>query len=99
MLMDHYRHLQREEGIVFGHELILRGAEERLAPILMTALTTGLALVPLIVTGNLPGQEIEYPMAFVILGGLVTSTLLNLLVLPPLYAKFGRPIGVESASA
>lgn len=89
MLMDHYRHLQREEGVPFGPELIIRGAEERLAPILMTALTTGLALVPLLITGNKPGQEIEYPMAFVILGGLVTSTLLNLLVLPPLFAKFG----------
>ena len=89
MLMDHYRHLQREEGIPFGPELIIKGAEERLAPILMTALTTGLALVPLLMTGNKPGQEIEYPMAFVILGGLVTSTLLNLLVLPPLFARFG----------
>lgn len=90
MLMDHYRHLQREEGVPFGRELAMRGAEERLAPILMTALTTGLALIPLIVTGNTPGQEIEYPMAFVILGGLVTATLLNLLVLPALYARFGR---------
>ena len=90
MLIDHYRHLQREEGVEFGPELVIRGAAERLAPILMTALTTGLALVPLIVTGNKPGQEIEYPMAFVILGGLVTSTLLNLLVLPPLFAKFGK---------
>ena len=92
MLMDHYRHLQHEEGVAFGPELALRGAEERLAPILMTALTTGLALVPLVVTGNKPGQEIEYPMAFVILGGLVTATLLNLLVLPPLYAYFGCPL-------
>jgi CzcA family heavy metal efflux pump len=91
MLMDHYRHLQKEERVPFGPELIIRGAEERLAPILMTALTTGLALVPLLMTGNKPGQEIEYPMAFVILGGLVTSTLLNLLVLPPLFARFGRP--------
>ena len=90
MLIDHYRHLQNEEGVSFGPELIIRGAAERLAPILMTALTTGLALVPLIVTGNKPGQEIEYPMAFVILGGLVTSTLLNLLVLPPLCARFGQ---------
>lgn len=89
MLMDHYRHLQREEGVSFGFDLIIRGAQERLAPILMTALTTGLALVPLLVTGNKPGQEIEYPMAFVILGGLVTSTLLNLLVLPSLFACFG----------
>ncbi len=90
MLVDHYRHLQNEEGVEFGPELVIRGAAERLAPILMTALTTGLALVPLVVTGNKPGQEIEYPMAFVILGGLVTSTLLNLLVLPALYARFGR---------
>ena len=90
MLMDHYRHLQREEGMAFGFDLIIRGAEERLAPILMTALTTGLALVPLVVTGNQPGQEIEYPMAYVILGGLITSTLLNLLVLPPLFGRFGR---------
>lgn len=93
MLIDHYRHLQQEEGVDFGPELIIRGAAERLAPILMTALTTGLALVPLVVTGNQPGQEIEYPMAFVILGGLVTSTLLNLLVLPPLFARFGKTKG------
>jgi Cu/Ag efflux pump CusA len=89
MLVDHYRHLQQEEGVPFGPELVIRGAAERLAPILMTALTTGLALVPLVISGNKPGQEIEYPMAFVILGGLVTSTLLNLLVLPPLFARFG----------
>ncbi|MBL8813966.1 MAG: efflux RND transporter permease subunit [Planctomycetaceae bacterium] len=90
MLMDHYRHLQREKGVPFGPELFIRGAEERLAPILLTALTTGVALFPLLVTGNKPGQEIEYPMAFVIHVGLVTSTLLNLLVLPPLFAKFGH---------
>ncbi len=56
MLIDHYRHLQRSEGVPFGNELVIRGAAERLAPILMTALTTGLALVPLVVTGNKPGQ-------------------------------------------
>ena len=85
MLISHYRHLQQNEGVAFGDELVIRGAEERLSPILMTALTTGLALLPLAVTGNLPGQEIEYPMALVILGGLVTSTLLNLFVLPVVY--------------
>ena len=57
----------------------------------MTGLATGLALLPLAVTGNKPGQEIEYPLAVVILGGLITSTLLNLFLLPPLYARFGRP--------
>ncbi|MCB9941721.1 MAG: efflux RND transporter permease subunit [Planctomycetaceae bacterium] len=87
MLVSHYRHLQSEEGVSFGPELIVRGAEERLAPILMTALTTGLALVPLVLTGNVPGQEIEYPMAYVILGGIVTSTLLNLFLLPLAYLQ------------
>ena len=75
--------------------LILRGAEERLAPILMTALATGLALLPLAITGNKPGQEIEYPLAVVILGGLITSTLLNLFLLPPLYLRFGRRSAAE----
>jgi CzcA family heavy metal efflux pump len=92
MLLSHYRHLQTEENIGFGPELVLRGAEERLSPILMTALTTGLALVPLVATGNIPGQEIEFPMAYVILGGLVTSTLLNLFALPVVYLSFaGAP--------
>jgi Cu/Ag efflux pump CusA len=68
----------------------LRGARERLAPILMTTLATGLAIVPLVVLGDLPGHEIEHPMAVVILGGLVTSTLLNLFVVPSLYLRFGR---------
>ncbi len=89
MLVSHYRHLEDVEGEPFGAALVLRGAAERLTPILMTALATGLALVPLVVGGNKPGQEIEYPMAAVILGGLTTSTLLNLFLLPPLYAAFG----------
>jgi Cu/Ag efflux pump CusA len=71
-------------------ELVMRGAKERLAPILMTASATGLALVPLAVAGNLPGHEIEHPMAIVILGGLITATLLNLFVLPSLYLRFGK---------
>jgi CzcA family heavy metal efflux pump len=94
MMVSHYRHLELVEGEPFGPELILRGAAERLAPILMTALSTGLALVPLVIAGNLPGHEIEYPLAIVILGGLVTSTLLNLLLLPPLYARFGRTASI-----
>ena len=90
MLVSHYRHLEEVEGQPFGLELVLRGSEERLTPILMTALATGLALVPLVVSGNLPGHEIEYPMAVVILGGLATSTVLNLFLLPPIYLLFGR---------
>jgi len=90
MMISHFQHLEEEEGEPFGPELVLRGARERIAPIMMTALTTGLALVPLVIAGNIPGQEIEYPMALVILGGLVTSTLLNLLVVPTLYLRFGK---------
>ncbi len=90
MLVSHYRHLEEVEGQEFGPELVMRGSEERLSPILMTALATGLALVPLIIGGNKPGHEIEYPMAVVILGGLLTSTILNLFLLPPLYAAYGR---------
>ena len=90
MLISHYQHLEKEEGMEFGQELILRGAQERLVPILMTVMTTGLALVPLIIGGNIPGQEIEYPMAIVILGGLITATLLNLFVVPSLYWRFAK---------
>jgi CzcA family heavy metal efflux pump len=90
MLVSHYRHLEDAEGEAFGPRLVLRGSEERLAPILMTALATGLALMPLVVSGLKPGHEVEYPLAVVILGGLVTSTLLNLFLLPPLYLRFGR---------
>jgi len=75
----------------FGVDLIVRGAMERLSPILMTALTTALALLPIAIGGNKPGQEIEHPMAIVIMGGLVTSTLLNLLFMPALYWKFAKP--------
>ena len=85
MLVSHFRHLEQVEGVPFGPALVLRGAEERLAPILMTALATALALFPIIVTGSKPGQEIEHPMAIVIFGGLLTSTLLNLFLLPALY--------------
>ncbi len=96
MMVSHFRHLETEEGEPFGVGLVMRGALERLSPILMTALATGLALLPLVIAGNKPGHEIEYPLAIVILGGLCTSTLLNLFLLPPLYAKFGRPVGVRA---
>jgi CzcA family heavy metal efflux pump len=95
MLVSHYRHLQAEEGLPFGRDLILRGAVERVGPILMTALAAGLGLLPLAISGNKPGYEVEYPMAVVILGGLFTSTLLNLLVLPVLYECFGQHAVVD----
>jgi CzcA family heavy metal efflux pump len=90
LLINHAQHLEREEGETFGVDLVLRAARERLAPILMTSLATGLALVPLVVLGARPGHEIEHPLAVVILGGLLTSTLLNLFVTPLLYLRFGR---------
>ena len=89
MLVSHYRHLQVEEGCEFSRELVIRGACERLAPILMTALTTTLALLPIALGGNLPGYEIEYPMALVILGGMVSSTVLSLFLLPSFYLLLG----------
>ncbi|HZO60183.1 MAG TPA: efflux RND transporter permease subunit [Solirubrobacterales bacterium] len=90
LMVSHFQHLEHKEGMPFGPELVLRGAKERLAPIMMTALATGLALVPLAVAGSIPGHEIEHPMAIVILGGLVTSTVMNLFVLPSLYLKFAK---------
>ncbi len=92
MLLSHYKHLEEQEGEAFGPRLIQRGAEERLIPILMTAGCASLALLPLVIRGDAPGHEIEHPMALVILGGLVTSTLLNLLLMPTLYSRFGKRI-------
>jgi Cu/Ag efflux pump CusA len=71
MLISHYQHLEDEEGVPFGLGLVMQGARERIAPIMMTALTAGLALAPLVWAGDIPGHEIEHPMAIVILGGLV----------------------------
>jgi CzcA family heavy metal efflux pump len=89
MLIEHYRHLEQKEGEPFGVELIMRGASERLSPIMMTSLAAALALLPLIVPGSIPGHEVEHPMAVAILGGVVTSTLLSLFVVPVLYLRFG----------
>jgi Cu/Ag efflux pump CusA len=97
MLISHFQHLERHEGETFGPALVLRGARERLAPILMTALASALALLPLVIAGEIPGHEIEHPMAVVIMGGLVTSTLLNLFVVPSLYLVFGRSRGCGGA--
>jgi Cu/Ag efflux pump CusA len=90
MLIARFQHLERHEGETFGPRLVLRGARDRLAPILMTALAAGLALMPLALAGDIPGHEIEHPMAVVILGGLVTSTVLNLFIVPSLYLRFGK---------
>ena len=91
MLVSHIRHLQEQEGLTDLRAAVLRGALERLAPILMTALAAGLALIPLALAGGRPGNEIQTPMAIVILFGLLSSMLLNMLVVPALYLRFGRP--------
>lgn len=90
MLISHYERLVHVDGLVWGFETAARGASERLIPILMTALATALALLPLAVTSGAAGNEIEGPMAIVILGGLTTSTLLNLIVLPMVAVRYGR---------
>lgn len=88
LLVSHYQHLIRDESVALK-EAVRRGSHERLAPILMTAITAGLALVPLVVAGHKPGNEIQSPMGLVIIGGLLTSTFLNLIVVPVLYEKWG----------
>jgi Cu/Ag efflux pump CusA len=89
MMISHWQHLQDVEAMPWGAELVFRGARERLAPVLMTALVTGLGLLPIAVGSGEAGREIEGPMAWVILGGLITSTVLNLIMLPVLYRRFG----------
>ncbi len=90
MMINHFQHLESVEGVPFGPGLVLQGAKERLSPIMMTALATGLAVIPLVIAGNLPGHEIEHPMAVVIVGGLITSTFRNLFIVPTLYLRIGH---------
>jgi CzcA family heavy metal efflux pump len=90
LLIKHYQHLEEQEGLEFNADLVVRGARERVAPILTTTFAMALVLVPLVILGDIPGLELAYPIAVVILGGLVTSTVLNLFVMPALYLRF-RP--------
>jgi len=90
LLMDHYVHLMREEGEAFSPEMIIRAGRERIVPVLMTALTTGVALIPLVLSPDEPGRELLYPVASVIVGGLVSTTLLDVLLTPGLFWLFGR---------
>jgi len=92
MLVSHIRHLQEHEGVTEFRAAVTQGATERLVPILMTALAAGLALVPIAVSAGEPGSEIQAPMATVILFGLLSSTALNMVVVPILYERFGRPV-------
>lgn len=95
MLVSHIKHLEEHEGVTDFREAVFRGAMERLAPILMTALAAGLALIPLALGGHKPGSEIQTPMAIVILFGLLSSMLLNMIVVPALYLRFGRPVELD----
>ncbi|MDP3276451.1 MAG: efflux RND transporter permease subunit [Deltaproteobacteria bacterium] len=96
MLVSHYRHLELVEGIPLGPELLIRGTRERLIPILMTALATGLGLAPIALAGGQPGHEIEHPMALVIMGGLLSSTVLNLIAMPALYGLLSKPMDTRA---
>ncbi|WP_020167329.1 MULTISPECIES: efflux RND transporter permease subunit [Methylotenera] len=89
LLISHYRHLAIDEKLQYGIELIKRGSNERLIPILMTALATTLALLPIVIKGPISGYEIEYPLAVVVVSGLLTSTVLNLILLPAIFLRFG----------
>jgi len=91
LLINHYLHLVRLEGESWSREMIIRAGKERLAPVLMTALTSGIGLVPLAMAAGEPGKEILYPVATVIIGGLISSTLLEFLLRPALFWRFGLP--------
>lgn len=90
MLISHYLHLMRHEGESFTKAMVIRGTKERLLPVLMTALAAGIGLIPLVLAGDQPGKEILHPVAIVIVGGLITSTLLGLGVTPSVFFTFGR---------
>jgi CzcA family heavy metal efflux pump len=90
LMVSHYIHLMTEERQTWSKELIIRGSQERVAPVLMTAVTAGLGLIPLVLSKGEPGKEILYPVAVVILGGLITSTLLDFFVTPAIFYRFGK---------
>lgn len=90
MMISHYIHLMTHEGMPFGREMVVRGSEERVAPVLMTALTTWLGLIPLILAAGQPGKEILYPVGLVVVGGMVTTTLLDFFITPTVFLRFGK---------
>ncbi len=98
MMISHYLHLMRHEGEGFTRAMIVRGTLERLVPVLMTALSAGIALVPLLLAANEPGKEMLHPVAVVIVGGLISSTLLDLMVTPAVFSLFGRKAAESAVS-
>ena len=99
MMISHYLHLMRHEGEGFTRKMVERGTLERLVPILMTALATGIALLPLILAADEPGKEILNPVAIVIVGGLFSSTLLGLGITPAIFYTFCRKAADKSLKA
>jgi Cu/Ag efflux pump CusA len=98
-MISHYQHLAAVEGVPFGRELVIRGSLERLVPVVMTALCAGIALVPLAAAGGAPGKEILTPVAQVILGGLVSSTVLDMVVTPTVFLWMGARASTGRAEA
>jgi Cu/Ag efflux pump CusA len=94
LMVTHYEHLVSVDGLDL-EEAVRRGSIERLVPVLMTALAAGLALLPLVVAGDHPGNEIQAPMGVVMLGGLLSSTVLNMFVVPVLFRRFGVVVGAR----
>ena len=91
MMISHYQHLMEKEGMPFGKEMIIRGSLERLAPVMMTAMTSFVGLIPLLFGYGEPGKEILYPLSLVLFGGMIASTLLDQLVTPALFYVAGTP--------
>jgi Cu/Ag efflux pump CusA len=98
LLMSRYRELEHDAGEAFGTELVLRGAGERLVPVVTTAITAAIVLLPLVIGGSRAGYEVGHPLAVVVLGGLLTTTFVVLFVLPLLYLRFGAVAEPESES-
>jgi Cu/Ag efflux pump CusA len=96
MMLSHYLHLMKHEGEGFTREMVERGTLERMVPVLMTALAAGIALIPLVLAGDQPGKEILHPVAVVIVGGLISSTLLEFLVRPLIFFHLGRKAAAQA---
>jgi Cu/Ag efflux pump CusA len=96
MLLSHYLHLMQHEGEDFTRKMVIRGTQERLVPVLMTALAAGIGLVPLVLAADQPGKEILHPVAVVIVGGLISSTFLDMAVTPAMFWLFGRKAAVRA---
>jgi Cu/Ag efflux pump CusA len=99
MMISHYHHLMEHEGMPFGKEMIIRGSLERLAPVMMTAMTSFIGLIPLLFGFGEPGKEILYPLSVVVFGGVLASTLLDQLVTPALFYLFGSGSTITTAQA